>query len=49
MFINICLGLHYLHSKDVIHRDLKTLNVLLGKDNQAKIADLGAARKIEPE
>jgi len=47
MFIQICLGLYYLHSKNIIHRDLKTLNIMLSKDNWAKIGDFGAAKKFE--
>ncbi len=47
VFIQICLGLQYLHAKDIIHRDLKTLNILLGKDNTAKIGDFGAAKRLE--
>jgi NIMA (never in mitosis gene a)-related kinase len=45
----VCLGLYYLHSKNIIHRDLKTLNIFLCKDNHAKIGDLGAAKKIEQD
>jgi len=47
MFIQICLGLYYLHQKNILHRDLKTLNIMLGKDNSAKIGDFGAAKKLE--
>ena len=35
-----------MHSKGVLHRDLKTLNILLGKDKEAKIGDFGTAIKI---
>ena len=44
----MCLGLQYLHSKNIIHRDLKTLNIFMLKDNIAKIGDLGCAKIIEP-
>lgn len=49
LFIQICLGVHYLHSKNILHRDLKTLNILLGKDKEAKIGDFGAAIKVKDE
>ena len=32
LFINLCLGLEHMHSKDIIHRDLKSLNIFLTKD-----------------
>jgi len=37
-------GLKYLHSVDVVHRDLKSHNVLFDKRNVAKLADFGLAR-----
>ena len=49
IFINICLGLQYLHSKNIIHRDLKCLNIFMVKEHIAKIGDLGCAKVIEEE
>ena len=42
---DVALGLQYLHERDkpILHRDLTARNVLLTKDLQAKIADLGQA------
>jgi hypothetical protein len=34
-------ALHYCHTKHIIHRDIKPENLLLGFDNQIKIADFG--------
>ena len=41
-FISICLGLNYIHDKDIVHADLKPHNILLcGKDYNVKIGDFG--------
>jgi NIMA (never in mitosis gene a)-related kinase len=44
-FLQICLGVHSLHSEGILHRDLKSLNVFLTADGIAKIGDLGCSIK----
>ncbi|CAG8786173.1 3126_t:CDS:2, partial [Racocetra persica] len=41
----IASGLAYIHHKGIIHRDLKSLNVLMTAGNQTKIADFGLSIK----
>lgn len=40
----ILRGLMYIHSGGVIHRDLKTRNLLINSDCNIKICDFGLAR-----
>ncbi|CAD8124891.1 unnamed protein product [Paramecium sonneborni] len=36
-------GVHYIHSRNIIHRDLKIDNILIDDENQVKIIDFGLA------
>ena len=47
LFIQISIGLYYIHSKKILHRDIKTLNIFLTKDLNGKIGDLGVAKVLE--
>jgi len=40
----VCCRLNYLHSQKIVHRDVKTENMLLDKTRTVKIADFGVAR-----
>ena len=42
-------GVNYLHSANVIHRDLKPQNILVNKDCQIKICDFGLGRGLPEE
>ncbi|KAL5703705.1 non-specific serine/threonine protein kinase [Ranunculus cassubicifolius] len=42
--IDVCNGMEYLHRNNIIHRDLKTANLLMDTENVVKVADFGVAR-----
>ncbi|AWO96228.1 putative spindle assembly checkpoint kinase-like [Scophthalmus maximus] len=45
IIIGMCEGLHHLHSKDIVHQDLKPENIMVEHNtNRAVIIDLGLAK-----
>ena len=48
VLMDTCHGLQFLHSQNIIHRDLSSNNILLTKHLVAKISDLGMAKVIPP-
>ena len=49
ILMDTCHGLQFLHSQNIIHRDLSSNNILLTKHLVAKISDLGMAKIIPPD
>lgn len=44
----MALGLRYLHSQNIVLRDLKPGNALLGFDGHVRLADFGLATMVDP-
>ena len=49
IFLQVLLGLAYLHSRRILHRDLKSANIFLATGGFIKIGDLGVARVLGTE
>lgn len=45
--VQICMALEYVHSRKVLHRDIKTQNVFLTGANTIKLGDFGISKVLE--
>ena len=46
-FVQMALGLHYMHANRVLHRDLKTQNIFLLGNGRLVLGDLGISKVLE--
>ena len=42
-------GVNYLHKQNLMHRDIKSANILMGDRGEIKLADFGLGRKCRSE
>ena len=47
-FIQALLGLRHVHSKNIIHRDIKSLNLFFDSEDNVLVGDLGIAKVLSP-
>jgi serine/threonine protein kinase len=47
LIVQVARGLHEAHKQGIIHRDVKPDNILLTRDGQAKLTDLGLSKDLE--
>ena len=46
-FAQLCLAVSYIHRRRVLHRDLKSQNVFLTRNNLVRLGDFGIAKVLE--
>eukprot|EP00760_Papus_ankaliazontas_P031836 PhM_4_TR5491/c0_g1_i1/m.1020/K08857/NEK1_4_5; NIMA (never in mitosis gene a)-related kinase 1/4/5 len=47
MFLQLCLAMDHIHKGRMMHRDVKTANIMLSSSGLLKIADFGFSRKYD--
>lgn len=46
-FVQMLLGVHFMHGNRVLHRDLKTQNIFLLSSGRLVLGDLGISKRLD--
>ena len=46
-FIQTALGLYHIHARNILHRDVKCMNIFLTRNDDVKVGDLGVAKVLD--
>ena len=46
-FVQLCMSLEYIHKRKILHRDLKSQNIFLTRNNTLKLGDFGISKVLE--
>ncbi|KAK9238052.1 kinase-like domain-containing protein [Lipomyces kononenkoae] len=49
IFAQLCGAVAYIHTKNIVHRDLKLENILMDNHESVKLCDFGFTRECEPK
>ncbi|ETV90332.1 NEK protein kinase [Aphanomyces invadans] len=47
--VQICLGLHSMHHRRIMHRDIKSHNIFISHDGHLVLGDLGMSRELDQD
>jgi NIMA (never in mitosis gene a)-related kinase 1/4/5 len=47
LFIQLALGVQYLHQHKIVHRDIKPQNIFINEDGVLKLADFGISKALD--